>query len=71
MEDLDTFFNCVYIFDVVIKIIGYGFEEYFKEPWYQFDFAMCVISVTTMIGIRFLYFLKKAKSGKLLKIMKA
>lgn len=56
---------------MVIKIIGYGFEEYFKEPWYQFDFAMCVISVTTMIGIRFLYFLKKAKSGKLLKIMKA
>jgi hypothetical protein len=71
MDDLDTFFTSVYIFDVIIKIIGYGVEDYFNEPWYQFDFLMSMISVMTMIGIRYLYFLKKAKSGKLLKILKA
>ena len=54
-----------------MKIIAYGVEDYFAEPWYQFDFVMVVISITTIIGINYLYFLKRAKSGKLLKIVKA
>jgi hypothetical protein len=61
----------VYILDVVMKLIAYGVEDYFAEPWYQFDFVMVMISITTIIGINYLYFLKRAKSGKLLKIVKA
>ena len=71
INNLDDFFNTVYILDVAMKIIAYGVEAYFDEPWYQFDFFMVMISIMTMIGLQYLQFLKKAKSGKLLKIMKA
>jgi hypothetical protein len=71
IENLDNFFVSVYILDVILKIIAHGVEDYFAEPWYQFDFFMVMISVMTMIGLSYLYFLKKAKSAKLLKIVKA
>lgn len=33
IESFDTFFNSVYILDVVIKIIGLGFKDYFSDFW--------------------------------------
>lgn len=70
MDNFDTFFNTVYIIDVVIKLVGLGVHEYFGDAWNRFDFAMVVITIVTMIGLQYIYFLKQAKSGKLLKITK-
>ena len=65
---MDTIFNAIYIIDVVIRSIGYGFEQYFNDFWCKFDFIMVMITIISMIGIEYLYFLKKIKSTKLLKI---
>lgn len=50
LESADTVFNSIYIADVIIKIIAYGVEDYFSHFWYQFDFTMVIITITTMIG---------------------
>ena len=58
---MDDVFNAIYIMDFVIKIIGYGVDNYFKDPWCKFDFFMLMITVVTYIGIAYLQFLKGAK----------
>ncbi len=68
LATMDTIFNAIYIGDFLIRLIGYGVENFFNDTWCKFDFIMVMVKVISMIGIEYLYFLKKAKSGKLLKL---
>lgn len=70
LTNLDLLFNGIYVFDVVLKIIGLGMHTYFEDPWNNFDFVMMVISLITIFGLKYIYFLKKAKSTKLIKLTK-
>jgi len=70
MTNIDLVFNVIYILDVCIKIIGFGVGNYFADPWNNFDFFMVCISVVTIFGLNYIYFLKKAKSTKLVKLAK-
>jgi hypothetical protein len=50
IETIDTVLNVIYIGDAVLKIIAIGIEEYFSHFWYQFDFFMVCITLSTFIG---------------------
>jgi hypothetical protein len=34
LDNVDTFFNIVYIVDFVIKFVGEGVEGYFEDQWH-------------------------------------
>lgn len=70
LTNIDLIFNLIYFVDVIIKIVGFGINDYFSDSWNNFDFGMVVVSVITIIGINYIYFLKKVKSTKLVKLAK-
>lgn len=70
LATLDTVFNSIYITDCCIKMIGYGLENFFNDPWCKFDFIMLFITIISMIGIEYLRFMKKTKSSKILKLVR-
>ena len=56
-DDIDTYFNWIYLVDVGMKIIADGIEQYFQDSWHQFDFFMACITIITKIGLEYLKFI--------------
>ena len=42
-------FTCIFIRDMIIKIIGLGFKEYFIDNFNKFDFLIIMFSVFEML----------------------
>ena len=47
----DKIFTYVFICEMVLKWMGYGFKKYFTNAWCWLDF--CIVSVSTRIFYRF------------------
>lgn len=41
---IDEILLYIYFIDFTIKILGFGFEEFFSDIWNKFDFAMLLVS---------------------------
>lgn len=41
---IDEILLYIYFIDFILKILGFGFEEFFSDIWNKFDFAMLLIS---------------------------
>jgi voltage-dependent calcium channel R type alpha-1E len=48
-EYLNYFFTAVFTMEAIIKLIAFGFANYFNKGWNIFDFAIIVISYVTLI----------------------
>lgn len=60
----------VFVAEAVLKIIGLGPTDYFRDNWNKFDFFLVVISLCVDVTISLLKFAKNLKSAKSLKIVK-
>ncbi|EGR33043.1 hypothetical protein IMG5_062980 [Ichthyophthirius multifiliis] len=69
-DDIDSFLGYFYIFEFVLKIVGFGIEKYFQDNWNCFDFAMIIVSLSSNILNEVFRFLKSAKSAKTTKLIK-
>jgi hypothetical protein len=48
-EYINYFFTAVFTMEAIIKLIAFGFGNYFNKGWNIFDFAIIVISYVTLI----------------------
>ncbi len=71
LEKIDFYLNYVYLVEFVIKILGLGILNYFRDNWNCFDFFIMVVSfgTDTALGLM-LKDIKSAKSAKAAKVIK-
>lgn len=52
LEYLNYIFTSIFIIEAVIKILGQGAREYFKDAWNRFDFIVAIGSFgSIMVGL--------------------
>ena len=49
LDNINLTFTFIFILEAVIKIIGYGFMNYIREGWNQFDFVIAIVSVLDVL----------------------
>ncbi len=47
---LNYIFSFIFILETVLKLIGLGFKEYFKDKWNRFDFIIVMVSIIAEIA---------------------
>ena len=47
---LNYIFSFIFLAETILKIVGLGFTEYFKDKWNRFDFIIVVISIIAEIA---------------------
>lgn len=69
MLQLDSYFVYVYILEAVLKIIGIGIFDYFRDNWNKMDFILIIITMTTDVALNMFKFVKNAKTAKASKLV--
>jgi hypothetical protein len=41
---MDRVFTVIFVFEMVIKMMAYGFKKYFTDAWCWLDFIIVVVS---------------------------
>jgi hypothetical membrane protein len=47
---LNYIFSFVFLAETIMKIVGLGFKEYFKDKWNRFDFIIVLMSIIAEIA---------------------
>ena len=47
---LNYIFSFVFIMETLMKIVGLGFKEFYKDKWNRFDFLVVSLSVIAEIA---------------------
>ncbi len=51
LDVLSAVCTCIFILEAILKLLGYGLEEYFKHGWNKFDFVVAVLGILDLIMI--------------------
>jgi hypothetical protein len=43
-------FSFIFLAETIMKLVGLGFKEYFKDKWNRFDFIIVVLSIIAEIA---------------------
>ena len=70
LDNIDEYFVYFFLMEVILKIIGLGFQEYFDSNWNKFDFVLVSISLAMNATISMLKVAKNLKSAKSLKFIR-
>ena len=82
LETIDTVFIYIFVGEFIIKVIGLGFRDYFRDNWNKFDFVLVVSSLLMNVAVnllksarglrstRGLRFLRVARSQRALRLLK-
>ena len=65
---IDNWFDWIYLFEFIIKILGLGIMEYFRDTWNRFDFFLLVLSFSSTSA--FSLILRNARAAKSTKLIK-
>ena len=49
LDIMNLVFTFIFTFEFTLKLVGYGFKEYFKDPWNTFDFVIVIGSFLDII----------------------
>lgn len=49
VENINLFFTCVFIIEMVLKMIAFGFRGYWINDWNKFDFFVVMSSIIDII----------------------
>ncbi|XP_055966312.1 sodium channel protein type 7 subunit alpha isoform X2 [Sorex fumeus] len=50
LEYADMIFTYIFILEMLLKWMAYGFKAYFKNAWYRLDFLVVVVFCLSLIG---------------------
>lgn len=50
LEYADMIFTYIFILEMLLKWMAYGFKAYFKNGWYRLDFLVVIVFCVTLIG---------------------
>ena len=45
LDIMNLVFTVFFTFEFTVKLAGFGFREYFKDPWNTFDFVIVIGSL--------------------------
>jgi hypothetical protein len=68
LEQIDNWLNWVYLSEFIIKVIGIGILNYFRDYWNCFDFLLLIICFGTDSALAAI--MKNAKTAKSAKLVK-
>ena len=66
---IDRYFIYVYILEAVLKIIGLGFFDYFRDNWNKLDFSLIIITLSTDVAFSMFKFIRNARSARASKLV--
>ena len=66
---IDQYFVYVYILEAVLKIIGLGILDYYRDNWNKLDFGLIVITLSTDVAFSMFKFIRNARSAKASKLV--
>ena len=70
INTLDDVLLYIYTGEAILKIIGLGPLNYFRDPWNVLDFILVIISLMVDVTFNFLKTLRSLKIAKTLRITK-
>lgn len=70
LDNLDGYFLYIYIVEIVVKLLGLGFIEYFSDGWNILDFVLTLITIVTQIAVSVTRFAKTARASKFVKSLR-
>lgn len=44
----NTAFTAIFVGEVIVKLIGLGFKQYFQDRWCMFDFVVAILSLVQL-----------------------
>jgi hypothetical protein len=47
---LNYIFSFIFLAETIMKLVGLGFKEYFKDKWNRFDFIIVILSIIAEIA---------------------
>ncbi|XP_060033754.1 sodium channel protein type 7 subunit alpha isoform X2 [Erinaceus europaeus] len=50
LEYADMIFAYIFILEMLLKLVAYGFKAYFKNGWYRLDFMVVIVFCLNLIG---------------------
>lgn len=50
LEYADMIFTYIFILEMLLKLMAYGFKAYFKNGWYRLDFMVVIVFCLSLIG---------------------
>jgi hypothetical protein len=68
LENIDYWLNWVYLTEFIIKILGLGILNYFRDYWNCFDFILIIVCFGTDTALS--HIMKNAKTAKSAKLVK-
>ena len=69
LATIDFWFNWIYLGEFIIKVLGIGILNYYRDPWNCFDFLLIVLAFGTDTALN--QIMKNAKTTKSAKAVKA
>ena len=70
LDQIDNYFVYIFILEFVIKIIGLGVTDYFKDNWNKFDFFLIISSLVMDVTVSFLKSARGLRSAKSLRFLR-
>jgi len=70
LDTIDGYFVYIFIIEFVMKIIGLGVTDYFKDNWNKFDFFLIVSSLAMDMTVSFLKSARSLRSAKSLRFLR-
>lgn len=46
---MDRAFTVIFVFEMIIKMMAYGFKKYFTDAWCWLDFIIVVVSTVLLL----------------------
>uniref|UniRef100_A0AAR2J7E3 Calcium channel, voltage-dependent, R type, alpha 1E subunit a n=1 Tax=Pygocentrus nattereri TaxID=42514 RepID=A0AAR2J7E3_PYGNA len=71
LKHLNTAFTVLFSVECVLKILAFGFMNYFRDTWNIFDFITVLGSITEIVSASFnMSFLKLFRAARLIKLLR-
>ncbi len=67
IDQIDNVLVYIYLAEVIIKLLGYGIQAYFREGWNIMDFILTVISLVTNVALSLAKLARTVKSTRFLR----
>uniref|UniRef100_A0A8C9TYZ8 Calcium voltage-gated channel subunit alpha1 E n=1 Tax=Scleropages formosus TaxID=113540 RepID=A0A8C9TYZ8_SCLFO len=72
LKHLNTAFTVLFSLECVLKILAFGFINYFRDTWNIFDFITVLGSITEIVSLKMfnMSFLKLFRAARLIKLLR-
>src|SRR3990167_9505718 len=67
-DSIDSYFVIAYIMEFVLKVVGLGILDYFRDNWNKMDFAFIILSLTTDFAFSVFKIVRNVRTAKAVRV---